>query len=186
MCHKNILQKETFWLTRGLNPQSSWLTTVCLCSFDRNVPHTENDSCSLSSLYTSAFNIMNEPKQLSISNQHIRVPKWRAFNFAQVLFWCVFGMPSNSAIKAGLKKHACKKYWFLKKKCSPVGFEPATSWMQVSCSTHWAIWLWFLVEFFPLHRLQPATERKLATTLTCDDKLEGWVYGVRQLTWQCW
>ena len=38
-----------------------------------------------------------------------------------------------------------------------------------------------LLEFFPLHRLQPTAEHKLATALTCDDKLEGgggWVYGV--------
>ena len=57
-----------------------------------------------------------------------------------------------------------KKYWFLKKKiCSPAGFEPTTSWMQVSCSTHWAIWLWFLMEccssflhFFVFNLLQNA------------------------------
>jgi len=33
MCHKNVLQKglETKkWLRRGLNPQLSWLTAVCL------------------------------------------------------------------------------------------------------------------------------------------------------------
>jgi len=30
-----------------------------------------------------------------------------------------------------------------------------------------------LLEFFPLHRLQLAAEHKLATALTCDDKLEG-------------
>jgi len=30
-----------------------------------------------------------------------------------------------------------------------------------------------LLEFFPLHRLQPAAECKLATALTRDDKLEG-------------
>jgi len=30
-----------------------------------------------------------------------------------------------------------------------------------------------LLEFFPLHHLQPTAERKLATALTCDDKLEG-------------
>jgi len=28
-----------------------------------------------------------------------------------------------------------------------------------------------LLEFFPLHRLQPAAERKLATALNRDDKL---------------
>ena len=38
------------------------------------------------------------------------------------------------------------------------------------------IWLWFSIECyssFPLHRLRPTTEHKLATTLTRNDKLEG-------------
>jgi len=48
--------------------------------------------------------VKNEQRQLSISNQHIRVPRWHAFSFAQVPFWCVLGMPSNSGIKAELKK----------------------------------------------------------------------------------
>jgi len=30
-----------------------------------------------------------------------------------------------------------------------------------------------LLEFFPLHHLQPTAERKLATALTHGDKLEG-------------
>ena len=30
-----------------------------------------------------------------------------------------------------------------------------------------------LLEFLPLYHLQPAAECKLATALTCDDKLEG-------------
>ena len=41
ICHNKVLQKglETLkkWLRRGLNPQLSWLTTVCLRGFDRNV-----------------------------------------------------------------------------------------------------------------------------------------------------
>ena len=38
-----------------------------------------------------------------------------------------------------------------------------------------------LLEFFPLHCLQPTADHKLATALTRDDKLErgrGWFYGV--------
>ena len=68
------------------------------------------NSCSLSSLYTSAFKraVMNEPKQLSISNQHIRVPRRHAFNFAQVPFRCMLVMPSNSVINAEVKK---KSVW---------------------------------------------------------------------------
>jgi len=85
-------------------------------------------------------------KQLSISNQHIRVPRRRAFNFTQVPFQCVLVMPSNSVINAEFFKKTCtQKYWFSKKICSQAGFKP-TTWMQVSCSTHWAIWLWFSME----------------------------------------
>ena len=59
---------------------------------------------------------MNEPKQLLISNHHIRVPRRRAFNFAQVPFRCVLVMPSNSVINAEVKKKTCtQKYWFSKK-----------------------------------------------------------------------
>jgi len=91
--------------------------------------------------------VMNEPKQLSISNPHIRVPRRRAFNFIQVPFRCVLVMPSNSVINAEVKKKRVRKsIGFQKKICSPLGFEPATSWMQVSCSTLWAIWLWFSME----------------------------------------
>jgi len=42
---KNICRKKKspetekkVWLRRGLNPQLSWLTPVCLGGFDRNVP----------------------------------------------------------------------------------------------------------------------------------------------------
>ena len=66
------------------------------------------------------------------------------------------------------KKRVCKKVWFSKKICSQPGVESATSWMQVGCSTHWAICAMvfdgILFEFFPLLCLQPAAERRLITT----------------------
>ena len=73
----------------------------------------------------------------------------------------------NSAIKVECKKKVCmQKVLIFKKKqrnCSLAGFEPATSWMQVSCFTHWAIWLWFSLEccssflhFFIFNPLQNA------------------------------
>ena len=37
---------------------------------------------------------------------------------------------------------------FEKKRCLSAGFEPTASWMHVSSSTHWAIWLWFFTECF--------------------------------------
>ena len=77
---------------------------------------------------------------------------------------------------------------FQKKPCSPPGLEPATSWMEVSCTTHWTICAVVfdrvLLKFSPLLCLQPAAEHNLITALTRSDKREAggwWVYDVRQL-----
>ena len=82
------------------------------------------------------------------------------FNFIQVPFWCVLGMPSNNAIIKNV--HSKSIDFWGKKVCSPAGFEPATSWMQVSCTTHWAIRAMvfdgMLLEFSPLLCLQTAAE----------------------------
>ena len=88
--------KKKFGLGWDCYPPLRWLTTVCLRGFDRNVQQLFT-VFSLHQCFQCA--IMNEPKQLSISNQHIQVPGWRAFNFAKVMFWCVIGMPSNSVVK---------------------------------------------------------------------------------------
>ena len=37
-CSKKVPETEKVWLRQGLNPQLSWLTTACLCGFDRAVP----------------------------------------------------------------------------------------------------------------------------------------------------
>ena len=96
--------------------------------------------CILSTPVPSTHCKEQKKKQLSINNQHIRVPRWCAFNFAQVLFQCMLGMPSNSGIKAEFKKNVHERVLiFGKKACSPA----ATSWMQVIHTTHWAIWLCF-------------------------------------------
>ena len=72
MCSKKVQKlKKKNWLRLGLNPQPSWLTTNIV----------------LTGIQT---------KQISISNQHNWVPRWRTFNFAQDPFRCVLGMPSNS------------------------------------------------------------------------------------------
>ena len=60
--------------------------------------------------------------------------------------------------------------------------------MQISCSTHWAVFNGMLLEFSPLLHLQPAAELNLITTFTCGDKFEvgRWrVYDVRQLICRC-
>ena len=96
-------------------------------------------------------------------------------------------------MKANIKKKTCiQNVWYLEKKyCSPAGFKPATSWMQVSCSTHWAITVVvfnrILLEFSPVLHLQPAAEHKLTTALAHYDKLKvgrWWVYVIRQFI--CW
>jgi len=85
---------------------------------------------------------MNEWKQRSFSNHHSRVglgtrlsrvPRWRAFNFAQVMFRCMLGMPSNSVIKN--KKTCMQKVMIFEKKiCLPAGFEPASRlWFSMEC-----------------------------------------------------
>ena len=44
--------------------------------------------------------VKDEQKQISISNQHIRVARWRVFNFAQVPFQCMLGIRSNSVLNS--------------------------------------------------------------------------------------
>jgi len=133
---------------------------------------------------------MNERKQLSISNQHIRVPRWCAFNFAPVQFQCMLGMPSNSDIKVEFQKpYMQKKYWSSEKKLF-------TSWIRTHHLLNASQLLYpfgcgfdgMLLEFSPLLRLQPAAERNLITAFTRSDKLEvggWWVYVVRQLIYRC-
>jgi len=104
--------KKKVWFRVGLNPQLSWLTTFYLHGFDRNVPQL----FFVFSLHLCLKRtVKNEQKQISISNHYSRVLRWCAFDFAQVPFWCVLGMPSNSAIKAGLQKNVYGKKIFEKK-----------------------------------------------------------------------
>jgi len=79
----------------GLNPQWRWLTSVCLRGFDRNVQQLFTVFPLHQCLQHA---VMNEPRQLSISNQHIRVPRRHVFNFAQVPFRCMLVMPMLSML----------------------------------------------------------------------------------------
>jgi len=98
---KNVLQKglETKKknLRWGLNPQLSWLTTVCLRGFDRNGPQKMTGVPCLP--FTPVPSMHCNERTKAVSNQHIRVPRLRAFNFAQFLLRCVLGMRSNSVVK---------------------------------------------------------------------------------------
>ena len=139
-------------------------------------------------LQCSQHNVKNKQKQILISNQHIWVPRWCAFNFVQILSWCMFGMPSNSGSK--LNNNTCRqKLWFLKK-----NLLTAWNWTHdlLNASTHLAtssvVYSGMLLEFSPLLHLQSTAEWKLIISLTCGDilKVEGqWVCAVRQLCW-CW
>ena len=114
ICHHSTIKKTCFkkvqklkkkvLLRVGLNPQLRWLTSVCLRGFNRNVQQMFTVFPLHQCLQRA---VMNEQKQLSISNQQIRVPRRRAFNFAVVPFRCVLVMPSNSVIKAEFKKKTC-------------------------------------------------------------------------------
>ena len=123
-CTQKFKKKKKFSLGKGLNPQLSWLTTVCLHGFDRNV----SQLFLVFSLHQCLQHVVkSKQKQIWISNQHIQVPRCNVFNFAQVWLRCVLGIPSNSSIKAEFKKCVCKKYDFEKKRSySPPGFEPTT------------------------------------------------------------
>jgi len=137
--------------------------------------------------------IMNEPKQLSISNQYIRVPRLRAFNFAQVPLRCVLGIWSNSVVKINSKKCVRKSIDIQKI------YSLFTTWIQTrnllnSSQLHYrlshraVVFDGMLLEFSPLLCLQVAVERQLITALTRGDKLKGgqwWVFDVRQLIWWC-
>jgi len=164
---KNMLQKgpeteKKVWLRVGLNPLLRWLTTVCLRGFDRNVQQLFTVFSEVFSLHQCLQRaVMNEQKQLSISNQRIRVSRWRAFNFAQVPFRCVLGMWSNSVIKTEFKKNVyAKSIDFRKKK------NLFTSWIRTHnlldasqllySLNHMAmVFDGMLLEFSSLLRLQP-------------------------------
>ena len=177
---KKSINWKKVWLRRGLNPQLSWLITVCLRGYDRNVwqlfPVLPLHQC-------LQRTVKNERKQiLAITivepTDDVRLISLKS-RFDAYLPSTTWNAKYVSATKAGKKTCTQKVLVFEKKqktKCSPAGFEPATSWMQVSCSTHWAMWLWFSMECCSLLRLQPAADCKLITTLPRGDKLEvgGW------------
>ena len=128
--------EKKVWLKWWLNPRLSWLTTICLRGFDRNVPQLF-PVFRLHQKYRLAINIFEFPDHMH---------------------------PWNSDIKVEFQTMCMQKVWFLEKKiCLPAGFEPAT-WMQVSCTTHWVICavvfnglLLKFLQFFVFNPLQNAS-----------------------------
>ena len=164
--------KKKFMLRVGLNPQLRWLPLFCLSGFGWNVQQL----FSVFPLHKCLQHaVMNERKQLSISNQHIRVPRWHAFNFAQS--------------KLNFKKRVCKKYWFSKKKKSVHQLDSNP--LPPECKSVVPIepygcgfWAWI----FSTSSSSTAAEHNLITTFSRNDKLEvggWWVYDVRQLICRC-
>jgi len=87
--------------------------------------------------------------------------------------------------KLNSKKHVCKSIDIQKNNLF-------TTWIRTrnllyaspSCSTDWAVFDGMLLEFSPLLYLQAAVERRLITTFTLSDKLEGgrWWVGAMMST----
>jgi len=107
MCSKNVQNWKNKKFGLG-SQQLSWLIPVCLRGFDRNVQQLF-PVVSLHQCLQRA--VMNKQKQLSISNQHIRVPRWCAFNFAQVPSRSVLILPSNNDAKLTFKKTCLQNIW---------------------------------------------------------------------------
>jgi len=118
----------------------------CKKTFDRNVPQLMTAVTCLPSTPVPSARCKGQTKaEMSISNQHFRVPKWRAFNFAQVLFLCVLGMLSDSVKKADV--YAKSIIFWTKKIVPQLGFELPTSCLNVICFNNCAICaLWFAME----------------------------------------
>ena len=99
-------QKKTKKKTSGLNPQLSWLTTVCLSNFDRNVPQLIAVPCPSTpvpsthkSRYPLAINIFKFPDDVHL------------FSLMSCFDACLECQVTVNSIKAEfLKKHVCKKY----------------------------------------------------------------------------
>ena len=89
-------------------------------------------SCSLSSLCLKCA-VNNQQK-------HIQVPRLVHLILPKSCFDMWLECQVTVVSKLNFNKRVCKKYWLKK-----------NSWIwiriQVSCSTHWAIWLWFTMKY---------------------------------------
>ena len=93
--------------------QMSWLTTVCLCGFDRNVPQLL-PVFSLHQCLQCA--VKNKQKQILIHSEHSGVLRWCAFNFVQVPSQSALVMPSKQWCKVNIWKACVQKAQVSKKK----------------------------------------------------------------------
>ena len=141
---------------------------------------TYNSKCAVTprddSLSMSMKFVMNEPKQLSVSNQHIRVPRLRALKFRfDVCLECEVTVVS----KLISKKRVCKSIDSLFKKKNLFNTWIRTCDLLNASQLHYrlshmaAVFDGMLLEFSPLLHLQATVERKLITTFARGGKLEG-------------
>ena len=156
------------------------LMTAVPCLPSTPVPSTHCKRWTKVDSYPLAINIFEFPDDVRL------ISLKSCFNAC--LTWCLKCQVTVLSILK-FKKTCMQKVYFREENLFT---RPTTSWMQVSCNSHWAInavvFNGMLLEFSPLLRLQPAAERNLITALTRNDKLEiggWWVYGVRQLICQC-
>jgi len=154
------------------------------------------NSCSLSSLYTSAFNALYWTNESSyqLTVDIFEFPDdVRSISLKFRFDACLECQVTLLSSKLNFKKHVCKKYWFRRKKSL------FTSWIWTHDLLNASQFLYplshtavvfdgMLLELFPLLCLQPTVERNLITTFTCSDRLEvggWWKYDVRQLICRC-
>ena len=156
--------------------------------FDRNVPQL----FFVFSLYQCLQRtVKNEQKQISISKHHSWVPRWRAFNFAQVLFRCVLEMPSNSAIKAGLLKTCIQKVLIFEKK----NLVNSWIWTHDLKSVALTIEPYGCGFWWNVARVFSSSSSSTCCRTQSDHRITSWWqtwrgrmmgYSVRQLIWRCW
>ena len=110
------------WLRQGLNQHAAELVNHCLSTwFCKECTTAVNNTCYLSSLYTSAFSALYKSQlQILLYNHNIQALRWRAFNFAALVSSRnVLGIANNSDFK--LSKKTCFKKFVRKKSFGPTG-----------------------------------------------------------------
>jgi len=189
MCHHCTKKKPEVHKLKKIGLGGDWIPSwaVCLTWFSQECT-TANDSCSLSSLYTSAFNVLlrtnksryplainifefpDDDVHLILLKSHfnaclecqgtvLRKLKFKSVHAKSI----IFGGKMYTNWDSNSLPHACESF-------------ALTTALYVLSSLQWNVAL--------LLRLQPVTERKLNSTWTDVDNLEvgrQWVYGIK-----CW
>ena len=138
-------RKWKHWFRRGLNPQLSCLST----QFWQKCT-TPNDSCSLSSLYTSVFNALygtnksRYPLAINIFEFQMTCIKF----CSSPVSMCAWNAKWQCQESWSSKKRTCKKYNFQEKNCTPTGIWTPYLILesQLLYQLHYICALWFAKE----------------------------------------